>query len=91
MNKQLRIDSAEANELADELARLTGEPVAEAVTRALRERIERSRRSGPPAELRTVEERIRAIEHIREQGRKFREKGLSSDHDWLYDEDGLPT
>ncbi|HEX5078287.1 MAG TPA: type II toxin-antitoxin system VapB family antitoxin, partial [Geminicoccaceae bacterium] len=40
----LNIKSAEAHELAAELARLTGESMTKAVTEALRERLERERR-----------------------------------------------
>ena len=49
---QLAIQSEEAEELASELVRLTGETTADAVTRALRERFERLHRTrsrGPVA------------------------------------------
>ncbi|MEX2648490.1 MAG: type II toxin-antitoxin system VapB family antitoxin [Alphaproteobacteria bacterium] len=41
----LNIKSAEADRLARELADLTGESITEAVTKAVRERIERSQRA----------------------------------------------
>ena len=42
--EELVIESEEAERLAIELAALTGEPIGVAVTRALEERLERSRR-----------------------------------------------
>lgn len=48
----LRIEAPEANALAHDLVRLTGESVADAVINALRERLERERaRHGPDADL----------------------------------------
>lgn len=43
----LNIKSAEADSLARELATLTGETITEAVTKALSERIERTRKRTP--------------------------------------------
>ena len=60
----LNIPSAEADRLAKELAQLTGESTAEAVTAALKERLERERaaredKSALTARLRAfVEQRI---------------------------------
>ncbi len=61
----LSIKTAEADELARSLARLTGESMTEAVTTALRERLarERARRSasaGLPARVAALAEQIRA-------------------------------
>ena len=42
---QLNIKNSEARRLATELSRLTGETVTEAVTTALRERLDRERRA----------------------------------------------
>jgi antitoxin VapB len=53
----LSIKTEEADRLARELARLHGETLTEAVTTALRERLDRDR-----AKPRTYEERLAAIE-----------------------------
>ena len=45
MNQQLNIKNIEARALASELAALTGESLTEAVTTALRERLDRERRA----------------------------------------------
>ncbi|MFQ5773577.1 MAG: type II toxin-antitoxin system VapB family antitoxin [Kiloniellaceae bacterium] len=45
----LNIKSAEADRLARELSRLTGETITDAVTRALEERLERRQREGDAA------------------------------------------
>lgn len=81
METVLKIDSAEARTLAGELAQLTGETVETAVTGAIRQRLEREREKAAKLKhLRELAAEIRA--HIREPG--------SSDHSWLYDENGLP-
>jgi antitoxin VapB len=61
----LSIKTAEADELARALARLTGESMTDAVTVALRERLarERAKRAASadlPARLTTLAERLRA-------------------------------
>ena len=61
----LSIKTAEADELARSLARLTGESMTEAVTTALRERLarERARRAASadlPARVAALAERLRA-------------------------------
>ncbi len=45
----LRIENSEADHLAKELARYTGESVTQAVIVALRERLEREKRRGQPS------------------------------------------
>ena len=81
MEAQLRIESDEACRLADDLARLTGEDTTTAVMTALRERLERERaRSEKMAQLREITADIRA--HLTGP--------VSSNHDWLFDDDGLP-
>lgn len=75
------IENQRNRELAGELASLTGEAPAEAVERALKERIERERRR--------AEERG-ALRSIAKQFRDAAPAGLSSDHSFLYDELGLP-
>ena len=73
-------------QLAGELANLTGETVDEAVTVALRERLERVKHE------RSVEERLQALRAISERTAKMLRDGPSAvDHgDLLYDERGLP-
>ena len=84
----LNIKNDEAHRLASELARVTGENMTEAVTAALRERLERLRESNS-------EDRL--LEDVRKISRRFRELAgktivASTDHgDLLYDEDGLPS
>jgi antitoxin VapB len=85
MGTQLNIKSEDAYRLAAELSELTGESLTAAVTAALRERLEREQgargREARLAEIRRIAGEIRA--HMR--------KPLpSSNHDWMYDEDGLP-
>ena len=82
----LKIEDQETIRLADELASLTGETVTEAITVALRERLERVRHE------RTVEERLKALRTITERtSRMLRDGPPVVDHgDLLYDERGLP-
>jgi antitoxin VapB len=82
----LNIKNTEAHALATELARLTGESMAKAVSEAIRERLERERRrhgaQDLSAELLAIGRRCAA--HMRRPAH-------SSDHgDLLYDERGLP-
>ncbi|MCY4527726.1 MAG: type II toxin-antitoxin system VapB family antitoxin [Chloroflexi bacterium] len=72
--------------LAQELANLTGETVDEAVTFALRERLERVRHE------RSVEERLQAMRAISQRtSRMLRDGPPVVEHgDLLYDERGLP-
>jgi antitoxin VapB len=85
MGQQLNIKSEDAYRLASELAELTGESLTTAVTTALRERLEREQaarnRGARMARVRGITAEIR---------RNMREPLPSSDHSWLYDEDGLP-
>ena len=81
----LNIKSEEAHRLAQELARLTGESMTAAVTKAVRERLERVRRERGVG----LADRLLAIgkdcaAHLKEPFRTI-------DHgDLLYDETGLP-
>ena len=79
-------ESDEILQLAGELANLTGETVDEAVTVALRERLERVKHE------RSVEERLQALRAISERTAKMLRDGPSAvEHgDLLYDERGLP-
>ncbi len=82
----LNIKNEEACRLAAELARLTGETKTGAITVALRERLERERRT------RDIEERRRDLRAIAERFAKLMGPGPSAvEHgDFLYDERGLP-
>ena len=81
----MNIDSDEADRLARELAALTGETVASAVTAALRERLERLRQERDP----DLAERLRAIRE--DSAPSFKEPWRAiGPADLLYDERGLP-
>ena len=82
----LNIENEEIRRLAGELASLTGETVSEAITVALRERLERERHE------RSVEERIQRIRAISQRTASLLRDGPSAvEHgDFLYDERGLP-
>ena len=82
----LNIKREETCRLATELAALTGENRTEAITAALRERLERVRRA------RGLEARMRDTEAIARHCASLMGPGPgSTDHgDWLYDEWGLP-
>lgn len=81
----LNIDTEEAHRLAEELARVTGESITDAVTTALRERLERVR-AGKPQSL---SEELLAIG--RECAPLWKEPYRSIEHgDLLYDENGMP-
>ncbi|MGH8903770.1 MAG: type II toxin-antitoxin system VapB family antitoxin [Egibacteraceae bacterium] len=83
----LNIKSEEAHQLTRELARLTGESLTEAVTTAVRERLERIRctpvHAGPKARL------LLAIG--RDTAQRLTASCRTLDHgELLYDERGLP-
>ncbi len=81
MDAELVIHSDEAVRLATELAELKGGTVKTAVLAAIRERLQRERELKERMDrLMTLAREIRA--HMREP--------VSSDHNWLYDENGLP-
>ena len=82
----LNIKNEETCRLATELARLTDDTKTGAITKALRERLERERRRRDADELM---EKMRAIG---ERCAKLIEPGFAStDHgEMLYDERGLP-
>jgi len=82
----LNIKSSETHRMAQELAELTGETQTEAVTIAIRERLERLQRRKSKEGL---SEKLLAIG--RETGPLFVEPYKSTPHgDLLYDENGLP-
>lgn len=77
----IQIDDPRAQELASELAALTGESPADAILKALEERLARER------------EQRRLIDDLKSIAREYHRSaapGGSSDHRWLYDEHGLP-
>jgi antitoxin VapB len=81
----LNIKSAETHKLARELAALTGESVTEAVTVAVRERLQRARGKG------TVNLAEQLLDIGRDSAQRLREPYRSTDHEeLLYDERGLP-
>jgi antitoxin VapB len=84
MGAQLNIKSDDAYRLAADLAALTGESLTAAVTAALRERLERARRG------RDLDERKRRLRALAAEIRAHMSEPVSSDHGWLYDENGLP-
>lgn len=81
MGVELRIASEEAVRLANELAGLKNESVETAILAALRERLARER------ERKAKLDRIKALA---EELRAHMTEPVSSDHSWLYDENGLP-
>jgi antitoxin VapB len=81
----LNIKNKEAHRLAQQLAKLTGESMAEAVTKAVRERLERARREGGVA----LSDRL--LEIGKDCAAHLKEPFRSIDHGHLlYDEKGLP-
>ena len=82
----LNIKNDETCQLADELARLTGETMTGAITVALRERLEREMRA------RSAEALARELRAIGQRCAKLMGPGPSAiEHgDLLYDEQGLP-
>ena len=82
----LNIKNDETCRLASDLARLTGETKTEAITVALRERLEREHRE------RSIESRERTLRTIAERCAKLMGPGPSAIKygDLLYDHQGLP-
>jgi len=81
----LNIKNPETHHLAQELAALTGESMATAVTQAVRERLDRVRRERKSS----LSDRLIAIG--RDCAVRMKEPFRSVEHgDLLYDEKGLP-
>ena len=81
----LNIKNNETHRLAQELAAVTGESMTEAVTEAVRERLDRVRRQHST----TLAERLLAI--VKDCAPRLKEPYRSADHgDLLYDQRGLP-
>jgi antitoxin VapB len=82
---QLNIKSEDAYRLASRLSELTGESLTSVVTRALRAELAREEHA------RDREERLRRVREITADIRRHLRHPLpGSNHDWLYDENGLP-
>jgi len=85
MGAQLNIKSDDAYRLASRLAELTGQSLTSVVTKALQAELDREERA------RDREERLRRGRGIAADiPHHLRHPLPSSNHDWLYDEDGLP-
>lgn len=82
----LNIKNDETCQLANELARLTGDTMTGAITIALRERLERERR------VRGAEKRLEGMRAIAERCSRLLAPGPSAIRhgDVLYDDRGLP-
>ena len=79
----LKIDNPESDRLARELAKVTGEPIEEAVTNALRDQL---------AKKREIARKLDAIHKIQERVAALPILDPRSDDEILgYDENGLPT
>lgn len=81
----LNIKNEDAHKLAQQLARLTGESMAQAVTEAVRERLSRvqNKNSGKLSD--------RLLEIGRDCAPRLKEPFRSAEHgDLLYDKKGLP-
>ena len=84
MGTQLNIKSDDAYRLASELAELTGENLTTAVTEALRERLERARKA------QDIEAKVERMMTAAREIRAHMREPVSSDHSFLYDDNGLP-
>ena len=85
MGTQLNIKSEDAYRLASRLSEITGESLTTVVTKALRSELDREQRLRDRAAL---EEKLWAIAGEIKANMPV---DVSSNHDWLYDEDtGLP-
>jgi antitoxin VapB len=81
----LNIKNKEAHRLAQELAKLTGESMAEAVTKAVRERLERARRE------RVVALSDRLLEIGKDCAAHLKEPFRTIDHGHLVRREGTPA
>jgi len=81
----LNVKNRETERLVKQLAALTGESLTEAITAAVRERIEREEQGRRPNVT---------VEHLLEIGRRcareMKTPTTSADHNLLYDDRGLP-
>lgn len=85
MSAQLNIKSEDAYRLASKLAEITGESLTTSVIEALREKLDREMK------VREKADRLRKLREITADIRRHLGEPLpSSDHSWLYGDDGLP-
>lgn len=85
MGTQLNIKSEDAYRLASRISELTGESLTSVVIRALQAELAREEHA------RDREERLRRVREITADIRHHLKQPLpTSNHDWLYDENGLP-
>ena len=85
MGAQLNIKSEDAYRLASRISELTGESLTSVVIRALQAELAREEHA------RDREERMRRVREITANIRHHLKHPLpGSNHDWLYDEIGLP-
>ena len=82
----LNIKNEEAHKMAAELAEIRGVSMTAVVVEALRKELEAARRNRD-ADAKAAE-MIAWVKRIN-KGRR-RDDDLTSDHSWLYDENGLP-
>jgi antitoxin VapB len=81
----LNIKNEDAHKLAQQLSRLTGESMTEAVTESLRERLKRVQGKN------TAKISDRLLEIGQDCAKRLKEPYRSAEHgDLLYDEKGLP-
>ena len=91
MGAQLKIDGDETYALAAELASLRGESIEAVVNRALREALERDKVRDEEAHKGSVEEKVGRLKAILDNIHRELPNPLPyQNHDWLYDELGLP-
>ena len=85
MGTQLNIKSEDAYRLASRISEMTGESLTSVVIRALQAELAREEHA------RDREERLRRVREITADIRHHLKHPLpASNHDWLYDENGLP-
>jgi antitoxin VapB len=85
MGQQLNIKSDHAYTVANKLSEMTGQSLTTVVTMALDQLLEREERA------RGREARIRKLRKLTAEIRERLGDPLpSSDHSWLYDDNGLP-
>lgn len=90
----LSIKTEEADRLARELSRLTGESMTEAVTKSLRERLDREKKTRPKRRSRKdVQEEVARMDAFLTRARKGMDfskiKSTKADFDELWGEDEL--
>ena len=90
MGMQLNIKSDEAYRLASKLAELTGQSLTMAVTEALRQRLAAEEKSREKQAM--VRDVLALAAEIRAELDKTEGIPITSNHDWLYDDEtGLPV